>query len=191
MQTPTLHPGTTIWAGKWLTLFNLEVTHPNGKTSAYEVVRRNSEKVTNIVTVLPITVDGDIVLIRQFRFPLGYEHLEAPAGCQEPNKHTSLEMTVESELREETGYVAETIIPIGKMSSSSGMTDEVVHAFIAINCHRVTEILDLDESEYIESIVVSRKNFPQLMLEELASGRAVDPKMLAMMWYVDNYLQKT
>ena len=155
------------------------------------MVRRNSEKVTNIVTVLPITVEGDIVLIRQFRFPLGQSHLEAPAGCQEPMRHSSLEMTVHSELKEETGYEAESIIPMGKLSSSSGMTDEVVHAYIALNCRRMTDILDLDESEYIEPLVVSRHDFPSFIHQELASGRAVDPKMLSMMWYVDNYLQKT
>ncbi len=190
MQTPTIHPGETIGAGKWLTLLNLEVRHPNGEVSAYEVVRRNTEKVRNIVAVLPFTQEGDILLIRQYRFPLGYPHLEVPAWCQEPEKHPSLEVTVHAELREETGYKAEELVYVGKFSSSSGMTDEVVHAFIALNCRRVTEVLDLDQSEYIEPLIVARQDFPRLISDEMSSGRAVDPKMLALMWYADQYLQK-
>ena len=70
------------------------------------------------------------------------------------------------------------------------MTDEVVHGYIALNCRRITSVLDLDESEYIEPIIVKREDFPELVKKELASGRAVDPKMLALMWYASQYLQK-
>ena len=70
MQTPNVESGTIIGEGKWLTLSNLDITHPDGSTSTYEVVRRNSDKVKNIVAILPITVEGDFVLIRQYRFPL-------------------------------------------------------------------------------------------------------------------------
>jgi hypothetical protein len=70
------------------------------------------------------------------------------------------------------------------------MTDEVVDAHIALRCQKVTDVLDLDLSEYIEPVVIPYSHFDQLILSELASGRAVDPKLLAMMYYFRTFLSQ-
>lgn len=58
----------------------IPVKHRNGKNSSYEVVTRNADKVDGIVSVLPFTPgEKEVILIRQYRFPLGYLHLENPA----------------------------------------------------------------------------------------------------------------
>lgn len=70
------------------------------------------------------------------------------------------------------------------------MTDEVVHGYIARNCTKVTDILTLDQSEYIKPLIVPYSQFDQLIFDELSSGRAVDPKLLAMMWYFRTFVCK-
>ena len=108
-QTPTITGETVLKKGKFLGLKQLHLTHPNGRQSSYEVVSRHAEKVFGIVTVLPITTEGEIVMIRQYRAPINQVGIEFPSGCAETGKHSDLEQAVHDELREETGYVAESL----------------------------------------------------------------------------------
>lgn len=123
-------------------------------------------------------------MIRQYRAPLDSIQLELPAGCAEKGKHATLEDAVHTELREETGYVCDNISHVAEFSSSSGMTNETVHGFVARNCERVSDILTLDQDEYIERILVPMKNFRSFIFSELAKGNTLEPKMLAMMYLV-------
>mgnify|MGYP000459252132 FL=1 len=123
-------------------------------------------------------------MIRQYRAPLDRVQLELPAGCAEKGKHATLEDAVHAELREETGYICNDISHIAEFSSSSGMTNETVHGFIARNCERVSDVLVLDQDEYIERILVPMKNFQSYIFSELACGNIIEPKMLAMIYLV-------
>lgn len=182
MKTPTMISGRTIGKGKFLELSELTLAHPNGDISTYETISRNKKKVFGIVSVLPITVDNEIILIRQYRAPLDRIVLELPAGCAEIWKHNTLEDAVHEELLEETWYKAWELYPIAEFSSSSGMTNEAVHGYVVINCTKVSDILDLDESEYIERIVVPFSDFDKLIASEIRRGNIIEPKMLAIMY---------
>lgn len=151
---------------------------------------RRSEKVFGIVSVLPITTDNEIIMIRQYRAPLDRVVLELPAGCAEVGKHQSLEDAVRAELCEETGYASENITQIAEFSSSSGMTNETVHGYIAHQCKKVTDILSLDQDEYIERLVVPLADFDQMIRSEMIGGNIIEPKMLAMMWWYNNIFMK-
>jgi ADP-ribose pyrophosphatase len=83
MQTPTMISERTIGKGRFLELSELTLAHPNGDISTYETISRNKKKVFGIVSVLPITLDNEIILIRQYRAPLDKIVLELPAGCAE------------------------------------------------------------------------------------------------------------
>lgn len=182
MQTPTITGEKVLHSGKHLQLKKLELTHPDGQITPYEVVTRNQERVFGIVSILPITIDNEIIMIRQYRAPLNRIQLELPAGCVEIGKHTTLEDAVHAELREETGYAVGELQHIAEFSSSSGMTSETVHGYIATNCRKVSDILDLDTDEYIERIIVPFSEFDQMILSEMTSGNIIEPKMLAMMY---------
>lgn len=187
MKIPKITDSRMLKEGRFLHLQELELTHPNGRRSIYEVAKRNAEKVFWIVTILPVTQEGDIILIRQYRAPLDRIQLELPAGLAEVGKHTSLEEAVHSELFEETGYKSDKLTHIAEFSSSSGMTNETVHWYIAHNCKKVTDILTLDESEYIERIKVSYSWLQKLILDEIAQWHIIDPKMIAIIWlYLKN-----
>ena len=142
------------------------------------------------MTILPITENGDVIMIRQYRPPLDRVGLEFPAGCAEVGKHATLEDAVHAELREETGYSVGKLTHIAEFSSSSGMTSETVHGYVAENCQKVSDILILDESEYIERVSIPYTEFDQYILSEMARGAIIEPKMLAIMWAWRNLLAK-
>lgn len=62
------------------------------------------------------------------------------------------------------------------------MTNETVHGYVATNCTKVSDILDLDESEYIERIVVPFYDFDKFIASEMRRGNIIEPKMLAIMY---------
>ena len=136
--------------GKHISVIEQEYVN-NGRTGKYEIVVRN--KVQSIVSVLPITTNNEIVLIRQFRIPLGREVIEQPAGLNDKPGESDID-AVKRELLEETGYVSESIDYVLTVPTSSGLTNELISCHIARNCQRVSETLDLDASESIKDFTL-------------------------------------
>jgi len=89
---------------------------------------------TGAVGILPITDDGQLILVEQFRIPLQARVIEIPAGLvgdEAEFAHESLAETAARELLEETGYRAGEITPLFFGPTSPGMSTEVVHFFAA------------------------------------------------------------
>ncbi len=182
MKIPTISWESLLCSGKFLQLKQLELTHPSGQKTPYEVVTRHREDIFGIISILPITVDNEIIMIRQYRAPLDRIILELPSGCAEIWKHSTLEDTLHAELMEETWYIAWEHQYIGEFSSSSGMTNETVYGYVATHCRKVTDLLSLDPDEYIERIIVPFWEFDQMIASEMIQGNIIEPKMLAMMY---------
>jgi 8-oxo-dGTP pyrophosphatase MutT (NUDIX family) len=104
------------------------------------------------VVVLPITVDERLVLVRQFRHGSGRVGLEIPGGLIDAHE-TDPAAAAARELREETGYAAERIVPIGVMNPNPSMMTNRCHAFLATGCRLVGE-LAMDPGEDIEVVTV-------------------------------------
>ncbi len=79
--------------------------------------------------VLPLKSDGKIVLISQYRYPHNEILLELPAGKLEKNEDPLLCAT--RELAEETGYTSNKITKLGKIYTTPGFCDEVLHIYLA------------------------------------------------------------
>lgn len=128
----------------------------------HEVVRH-----LGAVGVLPLTPEGDVLLVRQFRPAIRDHLIEIPAGLldvegEEPRT------CAERELLEETGFGAERVEALGGYLASAGFTDEYVHLFLA---HTRAE----PSSEPEEGIEVLRRPVGE-MIEEARSGRVRDVK---------------
>lgn len=94
---------------------------------------------TGVVGILPITDDGQLVLIEQYRIPCQARVIEIPAGLVGDEKefiHESLSECAARELLEETGYHAGKITPLLSSPTSAGMTDETTHFFAATQLTR-------------------------------------------------------
>jgi ADP-ribose pyrophosphatase len=115
-----------------------------------------------------------VVLIRNERLIPGELLLECPAGGIEAGESPA--EAAERELREETGYTASSLYPLGRFYTTPGMTDELMHAFVASGLMHVGQDLRDDESLTVHRFAVGE------VLDKIGSGEIRDGKtMLAVL----------
>lgn len=83
------------------------------------------------VIIVPVTARGEIVMVRQYRYPIDEWCLEVPAGGTHDTGGESLEEVVRDELREEIGGTAKTLTHVGTFYTSPSLTSEKCHVFLA------------------------------------------------------------
>ena len=123
-------------------------------------------------TVLPVTEDGLVIAVRQYKQGCDRIVTELPGGMAEPGDADPV-AAVTRELMEETGYRPERVTPVGPplfMNARNSWTK--YHQFLATGCRRVAEP-SFDEHEYLVSRTFSVDDWIRLCLEELVSPSAV------------------
>ena len=126
---------------------------------------------SDAVVIVPMDKDGNILLVRQFRHAIGETLLEAPAGGVE--KQEAPIEAAQRELREETGYRADRLIPLGNFWVAPGWTDEHMYAFMASGL--APDRADMDEDENIQVVPIPWQN----VLELIQCGEIRDAKTIA------------
>ena len=132
-----------VYEGKLLKVYCDKVELPNGKEAGREFIRH-----PGAVAIVPITPEGHIVLVRQYRYPVGKTMLEVPAG--KLDKGEQPDECARRELEEETGYVAHNIKKLSSIYTTPGFTDEVIHLYVgdqltlAKQCPDEDEFLDVE-----------------------------------------------
>jgi len=114
-----------LWQSRWYSLRQDRLRAPNGSEATYTVVEK-----PGAVWVVPVTEQGALVLINQYRYPVDDWCLEVPAGNVEP-EFTPAEMAVR-ELREEIGGTASQIVPIAEFYTMNGIGNEIAWVFLAL-----------------------------------------------------------
>lgn len=89
------------------------------------------------VNVIPMTAEGEVVLIRQFRFGSWANELEIPGGMMEPGEDPA--EAAARELEEETGYRAASLHQVGICRPNPALFDNQLFCFVARDCVRVNE----------------------------------------------------
>lgn len=102
------------------------------------------------VFVIPITPDGQVVFIRQYRHGARQVVLEIPGGLMDGDE--SPEVTAARELREETGYEAERLRRVGRLLPNPGLNNASFYVFVAEGC-RLKGEQKLDPLEHIEVVL--------------------------------------
>ena len=102
-----------------------EVRMPDGSTAEREYVVHD-----DAVAVVPLLDDGSVLLLKQYRHPVGRYVLELPAGKMDEDGE-SPEDTGRRELREEVGHAADELIHLVTFENSAGWSDERTHVFLA------------------------------------------------------------
>lgn len=160
---------TVVFDGNLLTVYCDTVELPNGKHAGREFIRH-----PGAVAVVPITQDGHVVLVRQYRYPVGTAILEVPAGKLDKGEHP--DDCVRRELEEETGYVAKRIRKLSSIYTTPGFTDEVIHLYLADDLTLAKQ--RPDEDEFLDVEVYSKEQI-KVMIED---GTINDAKsMLALL----------
>ncbi|USN99315.1 MAG: NUDIX hydrolase [Phycisphaeraceae bacterium] len=124
-----------------------------------------------------------VVLVKNDRVIVGEALLECPAGGIDEGESPA--EAAERELTEESGYRAVSLYPIGQFYTSPGMSDEVMHAFVAVGLMHVGQALQPNESMTVHRFAAGE------LLEKIDSGELIDGKsMLAILMAIRRgYLQ--
>lgn len=130
-----------IYKGKVVTLRVDRVRMEDGREVKREVVEHAAA-----VAIVPIADDGRVVLVRQFRSPVGDSLLELPAGVLDEGEQP--EDAVQRELQEETGFRAAHTRRLAGFWVAPGYDTEFIHVFLAEGLSESR--LDPDEDEAIE-----------------------------------------
>lgn len=125
--------------------------------------------------------DGDVILVEQYRVPLGRNCLELPAGLVgDETAGESVEASAARELEEETGYRADRIEALGEFCSSPGMVSE---SFTLVRAHGLTRV-GAGGGTPDENIVVHRvalTDLPAFVQAKRDAGVAIDVKLLLLL----------
>ncbi|MDR1409814.1 MAG: NUDIX hydrolase [Oscillospiraceae bacterium] len=139
------------------------ILFPDGQTAQREVVEHSGG-----VLIAPLTDSGELIFVRQFRYPYGKVLLELPAGKLEPGEEP-LRAGLR-ELHEETGATAGRTESLGLFYPTPGYCSEVIHMFAALNLTEGTP--QPDEDEYLEIVHIPLKKAVQMVLaNEIADGK--------------------
>ena len=153
-----------IYNGAVVHLVKDTVELPNGKTAYREIVRHNGA-----VCVLPITDDGEVICVRQYRHPFERIMLELPAGKLDTPDEDPKEVAIR-ELREETGATCKELIELGSLCPSVAIFTERIYLFVAKGL--TFGETDPDEDEFLEIV---RIPFEKLK-KDILDGKVLDAK---------------
>lgn len=151
--------------------FDLELVTVAGAGGT--AIRREVIRHPGAVVILPILEDAganQIVFIRNERIAVGRTLWELPAGTLEPMEKP--EECAARELAEETGFEAATLAPLGRFHTAPGITDELMHAFVATGLRPVGQKLQADERLTVHPVGVDEA------MRMVDSGELMDGKSL-------------
>ncbi|MEO6269281.1 MAG: NUDIX hydrolase [Lautropia sp.] len=159
-----------VYRGKFLTVRRDMARLPNGRSASREFVLH-----PGAAAMVPIGPDERILVERQYRYAMGAEYVEIPAGKLDRGE-TSLQ-TARRELVEETGYHASRWAFLTRIHPAIGFSDEVMDLYLAKDLELRQSSLDVDELLDIEWVTLG------WLVDELRSGRLPDVKtQLAVHW---------
>jgi len=159
-----------IFQGRIVGLRVDDVVLPNGRRTQREIVEARGA-----VGIVALDAEENLLLVRQFRKPMGREIWEIPAGTLEAGE-SPLDCA-RRELAEETGCRAATLQPMTSFYTSPGFCDEEMHLFLARNLTAVPQSLEEDEVLEVGKVSVTRA------LEMVRTGEIVDAKTLVgLLW---------
>ena len=137
---------------------------PNGSETIREVIRH-----IGAVCVIPVLENGDVVMERQYRYPLDRVILEIPAGKLDAANEDRFS-AIQRELREETGYTADEWTVLGDFHPAPAYSDEFITMYMARGLRKGDR--HLDEDEFLDVYTVPLKD----LVEDVMAGRISDAK---------------
>ncbi|MEK7857740.1 MAG: NUDIX hydrolase [Elusimicrobiota bacterium] len=155
----------TVYRGRMVNFNVDDILLPDGGLATREYMDH-----PGAVGVLPFLDQKTIVLVRQYRYPVGEVTLEMPAGKLDKGEKPL--PCVRRELAEETGYTAKRVVPLIDYWPTSAFANEVLHLYVATGLTPGRH--HPDEDEFIEPVVLPFKE----ALELVRKGKIRDSKTI-------------
>lgn len=160
--------------------FDFEAKHlrlPNQSEGEWECIRHPGGALA-----VPLTNDGRLAIVRQYRFAAQGRLLEFPAGTVEHGE--SPEVTIAREIQEEVGYIGNSWRKLGEFFLAPGYSDEIIYAFLATNLQKLEQPPKQDEDEDIEVLLMH----PDDVEQAIHNGEMTDGKSIAAFTLAKPYL---
>jgi ADP-ribose pyrophosphatase len=135
----------TVYDGRVVHLTVDRVELPNGQTAELEVISH-----PGAAAMVPLSADGEVFLVRQYRYATGSWLLEVPAGKLDPGEEPVL--CAARELEEEIGQRATELTPLGWIWTTPGFTDEKIWLYLARGLEPSKQSLQTDEVLTVERL---------------------------------------
>lgn len=168
-----------VYKGSIIDYYKDTVQVPNGNVVKWDFIGHKGA-----AAVVPVTKDGKILMVRQYRNALDRDTLEVPAGglngADEPTKTAAAR-----ELEEETGFRSENLEFLVSIYTTVAFCNEKIDIYVAQDL--IPSKQNLDEDEFINVEAFS----PQELMDMIYEGKIQDSKtMCAILAYSRKYLQK-
>ena len=155
-HTETMLESKEIFAGRVIRVTYDTVRLENGNTSTREVVHHHGG-----ACILPVDEAGNVYLVRQFRYAIGEEIWELPAGKLEAGEDPF--EAAKRELGEECGLTAEHFEDLGVVYPTVGYDSERIYIWAATGLHPAAQ--HLDEDEFLDVVKMPLEKALALVLD--------------------------
>lgn len=163
-----------IYDGKVVHLYVDTVALPDGTTTRREIIRHSGA-----VAIVPIDAEGQVVMIRQYRYAAGRVLLEIPAGTLEAGELP--DVCAVRELQEEAGFRPGKLFKLGGIFVAPGYSTEFIHLYVAMDL--APSRLDADDDEFIE---VQHLSFTEVLariqIGDIMDGKTISALLMARDW---------
>ncbi|MHC4225216.1 MAG: NUDIX hydrolase [Planctomycetota bacterium] len=174
MRDGTLLERRSVFEGRVVKLSVDRVRLPNGNETELEMIRH-----PGAAAVVPVDAEGQVLLVRQYRYASGGWVLEVPAGkldAGEPPEDCALR-----EVEEETGFKPGRLIPMGWIWTTPGFTDEKIWLYLAQDLQPAHQSLQSDEVLTVERVPLVQA------VDRAVRGEIVDAKSVCALLRAPHY----
>lgn len=155
------------FTGRALTVDIIDIELPDGRKSSREVVRHRGA-----VAILARKPNGNFVFVKQYRKCIDRAYIEVAAGGLEIGE--APDVAAHRELREESGYLVNRLLPLGSIFACPGYSEEELHLFYA-DIEDTPGATDFDPDENVVTLEFSKEAVEAAILD----GTITDAKTLS------------
>ena len=177
-KTETCITSKLIYDGRVVHLYVDDIRLPDGNVGFREYIRH-----IGAVCVIPVTREGEVLCVRQYRYPYATELLEIPAGKLDSREEDHREAALR-ELSEETGARCAKLTYLGKYYGSPAILDESIDMFFAEEL--TMGECKLDEDEFLDLVKIPLSTLVDMVL----AGEVPDGKTQAAVMRVHEMLRR-